>query len=135
MFPRADSDVLCLPLSQPISCRSLASRSRSLGVRPGDLSQPPHCFPARDECGDDAHGAEGAGHTGAAPVPAHSWVRLCPVSLVFCSQLRDFLQQQLGQIEAHQALGVVKAVIRHALQAAVSSNQKQGARRRLDLAL
>ncbi|XP_029681365.1 cadherin-like and PC-esterase domain-containing protein 1 isoform X2 [Takifugu rubripes] len=46
------------------------------------------------------------------------------------TQLRDFLQRQLGQIKAHQALGEVKAVISHALQAAVSSNQKQGARRR-----
>lgn len=130
MFPRADSVVLCLLLSQPISCWSVASRSRSLGLRPGDLSQPAHFFPARDECGDDTHGAEWAGHTGEAPVLAHSWVRLCPVSLVCCSQLRDFLQQQLGQIKAHQALEEVKAVISHALQAAVLSNQKQGARRR-----
>lgn len=53
-----------------------------------------------------------------------------PASPRFCTQLSDFLRRQLGHVQSHQALGQVRVVIGHVLQAAVSSNEKQGARSR-----
>lgn len=78
-------------------------------------------------CGDDA-AAEGAGHTGR-HLLAHLWLRLHLLSLLSCAQLRDFLRQQLGRLDSHQALEQVGAVISRALQAAALANEKPGAHR------
>lgn len=119
-----ESDVLCLLLSQPISCEDVASLAR-VRLRPGDLGEAAHVLRPSDVCGDDA-AAEGAGHTGRRLL-VHLWLRL--LSLPSCAQLRDFLRQQLRRLDSHQALEQVGAVISRVLQAAASANEKPGAHR------